>query len=277
MFLSIPSQENLAPPRGSRKRKLSDDEDDEDTSKRGRPKGAGNYTSEDVSALLDAMEKELPLGMKGYQAVHRQFTRWARLNSRPERTVKSLETKFQAGMSIPFQFSYVHLNNTYSSWSRRRSLRGMHTVHPRSNARISSTGLLLSVPTPAISVMPSLMAPTAKTLTRMMKLRVRAMTTNHSHNVPRNQTKPFARPLCAVPDPQAVPTRTSRHAGSELMSRLSEAFDPGGAASSRDQSCGPLDAEYPFPLALPTTPGCQHSCRRPSLADQRSPGLCPRS
>lgn len=83
------------PAPSSRKRKYSDDEDDDDNSKRGRPKGAGNYTSDDNSALLDAVESELPLGMRGYQAVHRQFTQWARRNGRPERTVKSLETKFK--------------------------------------------------------------------------------------------------------------------------------------------------------------------------------------
>jgi hypothetical protein len=80
----------------SRKRKqVSDDEEDEDTSKRRHPRGAGNYQPGDVSALLDFVEKEKPLGQRGWQAIHRRYTRWACLNRRPERTLKSLETKFK--------------------------------------------------------------------------------------------------------------------------------------------------------------------------------------
>jgi hypothetical protein len=80
----------------SRKRKqVSDDKEDEDTSKLGRPHGAGNYQPGDVSALLDFVEKEKPLGQRGWQAIHRRYTHWARLNHHPERTLKSLETKFK--------------------------------------------------------------------------------------------------------------------------------------------------------------------------------------
>lgn len=84
-----------AAPTSSRKRKLDSEEEDDDTYKRGRPRGAGNYQADDVSALLDFIEKELPLGQRGWQAVHRRYTRWARINLRPERVVKSIETKFK--------------------------------------------------------------------------------------------------------------------------------------------------------------------------------------
>jgi len=81
----------------ARKRKyISDVEDDgEDAAKRGRPKGAGNYAPDEVSALLDFVEEELPLGQRGWQSIFKSFTRWARRNSKKERALKSLETKFK--------------------------------------------------------------------------------------------------------------------------------------------------------------------------------------
>ncbi|KAG6848520.1 hypothetical protein H0H93_016318 [Arthromyces matolae] len=85
----------------SRKRKVSaaaspsDDDNDEPAMKRGRPRGSGNYSQEDVSTLLDAIETELPLGQRGWSSVHKIYTRWARKYSRPERTSKSLETKYK--------------------------------------------------------------------------------------------------------------------------------------------------------------------------------------
>jgi len=63
--------------------------------KRGRPHGAGNYTLDDVKALLDYTEAELPLGQRGWKVVHQNFSRWARRHSRPERALKSLETKYK--------------------------------------------------------------------------------------------------------------------------------------------------------------------------------------
>lgn len=79
-----------------RKRKRSPDDDETpEPAKRGRPKGAGNYSIDNLNALLDATEKELPLGHRGWQVIHRQFTRWARSRGRPERELKSLETKYK--------------------------------------------------------------------------------------------------------------------------------------------------------------------------------------
>jgi hypothetical protein len=40
--------------------------------------------SEDVTVLLDLVEKELPLGQCGWQSIHRHFTQWAYLNGHPE-------------------------------------------------------------------------------------------------------------------------------------------------------------------------------------------------
>ncbi|CAA7270633.1 unnamed protein product [Cyclocybe aegerita] len=78
-----------------KRRHASDDEEVEVVAKRGRPKGAGNYTADEVDALLDFVEEELPLGQRGWQSIHCGFTRWARRNDAAERTLKSLETKFK--------------------------------------------------------------------------------------------------------------------------------------------------------------------------------------
>ena len=82
----------------SKKRKAEREQDhdaDEKPAKRGRPTGAVNYADEDVTALLDFVEHELPLGQRGWLAVHMEYMKWAQLHGRPERTLKSLETKFK--------------------------------------------------------------------------------------------------------------------------------------------------------------------------------------
>ncbi|KAG1723958.1 hypothetical protein EDB19DRAFT_1644979, partial [Suillus lakei] len=63
--------------------------------RRGRPQGSNNYTSSDVKVLLDMVCQELPLGQRGWQAVHVKFGQWEKANGRPERKVTSLETKFK--------------------------------------------------------------------------------------------------------------------------------------------------------------------------------------
>ncbi|KAG6824838.1 hypothetical protein H0H92_005661 [Tricholoma furcatifolium] len=73
----------------------SDEEENEPESKRGRPRGAGNYQADDVSMLLDMVEQELPLGQKGWTNISRRYNKWAHRNKRPERTLKSLETKYK--------------------------------------------------------------------------------------------------------------------------------------------------------------------------------------
>jgi len=81
-----------------RKRKPAEPIDLDDASKsakRGRPTGAGNYAAEDINMLLDLTEEELPLGQRGWDTVHMKYNKWSRKHKRPERTVKSIETKFK--------------------------------------------------------------------------------------------------------------------------------------------------------------------------------------
>ncbi|KAG6835307.1 hypothetical protein H0H93_002883 [Arthromyces matolae] len=96
---SSKGKQRASAPESSRKRKVvdisSDDENDDPDPKRGRPRGAGNYHSQDVTTLLDAVEAELPLGQRGWGSVERVYNKWARINKRPTRTAKSIETKFK--------------------------------------------------------------------------------------------------------------------------------------------------------------------------------------
>ncbi|KAJ3511822.1 hypothetical protein NLJ89_g3877 [Agrocybe chaxingu] len=62
----------VADPSRKRKRQAvsEDDEDEDEGAKRGRPRGSGNYTADDTSTLLDFVEKELPLGQRGWERIH---------------------------------------------------------------------------------------------------------------------------------------------------------------------------------------------------------------
>ncbi|KAJ6615620.1 hypothetical protein B0H10DRAFT_2435371 [Mycena sp. CBHHK59/15] len=83
--------------KGKKRRRDSDSDDasDEPVSRRGRPSGSGNYSKEDTKYLLDMVERELPLGGKGWKIIARKYKKWARNNGRPERGLKSLETKYK--------------------------------------------------------------------------------------------------------------------------------------------------------------------------------------
>jgi hypothetical protein len=85
--------------KGKKRRLASDSSEDSDdaapVTKRGRPQGSSNYNKDDTKRVLKIAEKKLPLGAKGWKAVTRTFNKWAVENERPERTVKSIETKYR--------------------------------------------------------------------------------------------------------------------------------------------------------------------------------------
>jgi hypothetical protein len=86
----------------SKKRSREVGEDDEEPrNKRGRPHGSNNYSNADIKVLLDFIEEELPLGQRGWQAVHTKFTEWAKEGQRPDRKLTSLETKFKQLVKTP--------------------------------------------------------------------------------------------------------------------------------------------------------------------------------
>ncbi|KAG6904487.1 hypothetical protein DXG01_009598, partial [Tephrocybe rancida] len=86
----------------------SDEDEDEPDSKQGRPRGAGNYNNADTAHLLDLVEAEHPLGQKGWLTVGRWFNIWAPKNGRPDRTPKSIKTKFKqlAKTTMPTRDGY---------------------------------------------------------------------------------------------------------------------------------------------------------------------------
>ena len=84
------------------KRKVSTLPDDEPVRKRGRAAGVANYRDDEVSALLDLAEDELPICGKGWQVVGRRHRQWAKTCGRPERSDQSLESKYKQVSMICF-------------------------------------------------------------------------------------------------------------------------------------------------------------------------------
>ncbi|KAJ7195966.1 hypothetical protein GGX14DRAFT_323982, partial [Mycena pura] len=85
--------------KGKKRATSSDPEpgsDGERPAKRGRQPGSSNYSSKDVTALLDLVEEHLPLGGKRWKTIGKEFNKWARSASRPERQEKALENKYKS-------------------------------------------------------------------------------------------------------------------------------------------------------------------------------------
>lgn len=110
------AKENIASANSKKHSREDAEDDDEVHVQRGRPQGSNNYTSSDVKVLLDMVRQELPLGQRGWQAVHVKFGQWAKANGRPERKITSLETKFK---QVRFEVSYCGCEMAHSfnySW-----------------------------------------------------------------------------------------------------------------------------------------------------------------
>jgi hypothetical protein len=81
--------------KGKKKAGADPDADKNDQAKRGRPSGSRNFSNADTWALLDAVDKELPIGERGWIAVAVNYNVYAREHRRPPRKHKSLENKFK--------------------------------------------------------------------------------------------------------------------------------------------------------------------------------------
>ncbi|KAJ6589855.1 hypothetical protein DFH09DRAFT_866320, partial [Mycena vulgaris] len=77
-----------------------DSGDDAPAAKRGRPKGAPNYSKEDVRALFGFVQTVLPIGSKGWKEVHLSYNKYRREKQRPKRDAKSLENKFKQYLKL---------------------------------------------------------------------------------------------------------------------------------------------------------------------------------
>lgn len=69
--------------------------------------GASNYTTEDIDALLDILEVQLPLGAKGWNLVGDEFCEWAEGHGHSPRTVKSLKLKFEQVFNRSLTFHWM--------------------------------------------------------------------------------------------------------------------------------------------------------------------------
>ncbi len=72
--------------------------------KQGRREGAGNYRSNDLDALCNILEEQLPLGGKAWNSATDEFNAWAQENGRPTCAAKSLEAKFKQICLHPFKY-----------------------------------------------------------------------------------------------------------------------------------------------------------------------------
>ena len=93
--------------KGKRKRTDTDDDDSaqsEDSDAPPGPKkhghggrraGAGNYQEQDLKEMLRLVEKELPLGQRGWKRIHQKYAIWATAKGRPIREWNLLESKFK--------------------------------------------------------------------------------------------------------------------------------------------------------------------------------------
>ncbi len=84
-----------------RKRNTADDLGVKGT-KKGRAKGVGNYSEEELSFLLELVAKELPVGAKGWSWIGARLRIHAKREGWTERSDKSIENKFKQASSCVF-------------------------------------------------------------------------------------------------------------------------------------------------------------------------------
>jgi len=61
----------------------------------GRRTGTGNYQEQDLKEMLHLVEKELPMGQRGWKRIHEKYATWAIAKGQPVREWKLLESKFK--------------------------------------------------------------------------------------------------------------------------------------------------------------------------------------
>ncbi|KAF8495060.1 hypothetical protein JB92DRAFT_3126621 [Gautieria morchelliformis] len=88
----------VAPSAAKRKKKevYSDDEEEVPQKKGGRQHGSMNWSAIDLMAMLDCTEEILPAGKKEWGRAYELFQEWVQENSRPVRSLDSMEKRFKA-------------------------------------------------------------------------------------------------------------------------------------------------------------------------------------
>ena len=91
---SCPTSRDLHHPNASQGAVVINDKSSKLPTKKATRAGALNYSNDDISAMLDIVEQEEPLGANHWAVVASNFTKWARENARPHRDQDSLKNKF---------------------------------------------------------------------------------------------------------------------------------------------------------------------------------------
>ena len=102
----------------------------------GRRAGAGNYQEQDLKELLRLVEKELPMGQRGWKRIHEKYAVWATAKGRPVREWKLLESKFKNVCEF-YITCLLFFSNLLSSLSK-----------PRSRQEVAGAPRVLLVPKP---------------------------------------------------------------------------------------------------------------------------------
>ena len=208
--------------RQPRKRKdrvhvISDDDSEADLllpqRKKGQPSGSGNYADGDVKALLSFVDAELPLGQRGWRAVHARYTKWARLHKRPERAPNSLETKYK---------QLVRITKPTGSGEIRENVFLAQEIEKRINERAGTRALSDSEFEDQGNV--------AEGANKQVTIEI-----SSDEDVKPVSSKVQAR-IGHASEVSSVPVRNARTSrGQELMEKLNKAFDP-SVQRARDTS-----------------------------------------
>ena len=91
---SCPTSLDLPQPSASNGAIVINDNQPKLPTKKGNRAGALNYSNDDISAMLDIVEEEEPLGANHWAVVASKFAKWAKENDRPHRDQDSLKNKF---------------------------------------------------------------------------------------------------------------------------------------------------------------------------------------
>ncbi|KAJ7740213.1 hypothetical protein DFH07DRAFT_965396 [Mycena maculata] len=190
-------------PKGKKRNYSSDsDTDEEPITKRGRRKGSLNFSKDDVTNLLDNVDKRLPLGQKGWKAVAVGYAKRARNTGRPERDVKSLEAKYK---------QLLKTKKPTGSGQCPPEIKRAHEIEAKINHRADTRELSDSDDDGANASDNS--------------IEVLDQSAVHTAIAQR------------APTPPLPPRRNSRMNAPELVNKLSQAFDP-DALRARDEERG---------------------------------------
>ena len=91
---SCPTSLDLHHPSASNGAVVINDNQPKLPTKKATRAGALNYSNDDISAMLDIVEEEKPLGANHWAVVASNFATWAKENPRPHRDQDSLQNKF---------------------------------------------------------------------------------------------------------------------------------------------------------------------------------------